>query len=48
MNYNEQIGIITYPEDEAQSNFVRHHVAYERSRGNVIVFCAGYARIHKP
>lgn len=43
----EQIGIITYPKEGANSPFVRHHVELERAKGNIIVFCDGYARVHR-
>ena len=47
MNYKDQIGIITYPPEGANSNFVRWHVEAERTKGNVIVFCDGHARVHR-
>lgn len=48
MTYKDQIAIITYPKNGgAQSVFVRHHVEAGRKAGHVIVFCDGYARVHR-
>lgn len=46
-NYSTQVAVITYPKEGASSNFVRFHVEAERSKGHVIVFCDGYARVHQ-
>lgn len=42
MKYGDQIGVIVYGSINA-----RHYADLEIKRGNVIVWCDGYARIHK-